>query len=237
MSEQATDPAVQVSTEGDVVVVRLDDGKANAFSHGILAALDAALDQAADAKAMALIGRDGKFSAGFDLSVMTAGPQQARDLLEAGAQLAMKTYLSPVPVVFGVTGHALAMGAILSSTADYRVGAEGSFKLGLNEVGIGMPVPRFAVELVRDRLTPAWFTRSAQHGEVLDPASALAAGYLDEVVAPEDVEARALEVASGLAAHVHPTAFRLTRANIRGALAARLNAELAEDLAEFSVAT
>ncbi|MEZ5372444.1 MAG: hypothetical protein R2704_06855 [Microthrixaceae bacterium] len=64
---------------------------------------------------------------------MTAGPQQARDLLEAGAQLAMKTYLSPVPVVFGVTGHALAMGAILSSTADYRVGAEGSFKLGLNE--------------------------------------------------------------------------------------------------------
>ncbi|MEZ5372443.1 MAG: hypothetical protein R2704_06850 [Microthrixaceae bacterium] len=104
-------------------------------------------------------------------------------------------------------------------------------------MGIGMPVPRFAVELVRDRLTPAWFTRSAQHGEVLDPASALAAGYLDEVVAPEDVEARALEVASGLAAHVHPTAFRLTRANIRGALAARLKAELAEDLSEFSVAT
>ena len=110
MSEHATDQAVQVSTEGDVVVVRLDDGKANALSHGIIDAVAAALDDAALAKAMVLIGREGKFSAGFDLSVMTSGPQQARDLLEAGANLAMQAYLSPVPVVFGVTGHALAMG-------------------------------------------------------------------------------------------------------------------------------
>ena len=182
MSDQANESAVGVSTEGDVVVVRLDDGKANALSHDIIAALSAALDEGAQAKAVAIIGREGKFSAGFDLSVMTSGPQQARDLLQAGANLAMQAYLSPVPVVFGVTGHALAMGAILCSAADYRVGAEGQFKLGLNEVGIGMPVPRFAVELVRDRLTPTWFTRSAQHGEVLDPAQALAAGYLDEVV-------------------------------------------------------
>lgn len=105
MSEHATDQAVQVSTEGDVVVVRLDDGKANALSHGIIDAVAAALDDAALAKAMVLIGREGKFSAGFDLSVMTSGPQQARDLLEAGANLAMKAYLSPVPVVFGVTGR------------------------------------------------------------------------------------------------------------------------------------
>ena len=236
MSEHATDQAVQVSTEGDVVVVRLDDGKANALSHGIIDAVAAALDDAALAKAMVLIGREGKFSAGFDLSVMTSGPQQARDLLEAGANLAMKAYLSPVPVVFGVTGHALAMGAILASVADYRVGAEGPFKLGLNEVGIGMPVPRFAVELVRDRLASAWFTRSAQHGEVLDPAQALAAGYLDELTALGDVEGRAIAVATGLAERVHPGSFRLTRTNIRGALAARLAEELAEDLAEFSVA-
>lgn len=206
------------------------------LSHGIIDAVAAALDDAALAKAMVLIGREGKFSAGFDLSVMTSGPQQARDLLEAGANLAMKAYLSPVPVVFGVTGHALAMGAILASVADYRVGAEGPFKLGLNEVGIGMPVPRFAVELVRDRLAPAWFTRSAQHGEVLDPAQALAAGYLDELAALDDVEGRAIAVATGLAERVHPGSFRLTRTNIRGALAARLAEELAEDLAEFSVA-
>ena len=235
MSVQGSESAVSVSTEGDVVVVRLDDGKANALSHDIIAALSAALDEGAQAKAVAIIGREGKFSAGFDLSVMTSGPQQARDLLEAGANLAMQAYLSPVPIVFGVTGHALAMGAILCSVADYRVGAEGPFKLGLNEVGIGMPVPRFAVELVRDRLTPTWFTRSAQHGEVLDPAQALEAGYLDEVVPLADVADRAVEVATGLAARVHPGSFRLTRTNIRGALADRVSSELHEDLAEFSV--
>ena len=235
VSDQASESAVSVSTEDDVVVVRLDDGKANALSHGIIDGLSAALDRGADAKAVAIVGRDGKFSAGFDLSVMTSGPQQARDLLEAGANLAMKAYLSPVPVVFGVTGHALAMGAILCSVADYRVGAEGPYKLGLNEVGIGMPVPRFAVELVRDRLTPTWFTRSAQHGEVLDPERALAAGYLDEVVPLSDVPTRAIEVAGRLAQHVHPGPFRLTRTNIRGALAQRVLAELSQDLSEFTV--
>ena len=198
MSDQANESAVGVSTEGDVVVVRLDDGKANALSHDIIAALSAALDEA-QAKAVAIIGREGKFSAGFDLSVMTSGPQQARDLLQAGANLAMQAYLSPVPVVFGVTGHALAMGAILCSAADYRVGAEGQFKLGLNEVGIGMHVPRFAV------------------------------------VPLAEVPDRAIEVATGLAARVHPGPFRVTRTNIRGALAARVTAELHQDLAEFSV--
>ena len=235
MSDQVSESTVSVSTEGDVVVVRLDDGKANALSHEIIDALSAALDEGASAKAVAIIGREGKFSAGFDLSVMTSGPQQARDLLEAGANLAMQAYLSPVPVVFGVTGHALAMGAILCSAVDYRVGAEGPYKLGLNEVGIGMPVPRFAVELVRDQLTPTWFTRSAQHGEVLDPTQALAAGYLDEVVPLAEVPGRAIEVASGLAERVHPGPFRLTRTNIRGALAQRVTAELHQDLSEFSV--
>jgi enoyl-CoA hydratase len=221
---------------GDVMVIRVDDGKANALTHGIIDALSVALDEGAEqAKAVAVLGREGKFTAGFDLSVMTAGPQQASDLLGAGARMGMKVYLSPVPVVFGVTGHALAMGAILCAAADYRVGAQGAYKLGLNEVAIGMPVPRFAVELVRDRLAPAWFTRSAQHGEVLTPDQALAAGYLDEVVELASVEARALEVAAGLAERVHPGPFRLTRTYIRGGLAERINAELSADLAEFSV--
>lgn len=77
VSDQVSESTVSVSTEGDVVVVRLDDGKASALSHEIIDALSAALDQGASAKAVAIIGREGKFSAGFDLSVMTSGPQQA----------------------------------------------------------------------------------------------------------------------------------------------------------------
>ena len=98
---------------------------------------------------MAIIGRPGKFSAGFDLSVMTAGPDQARDLLRAGADLALRIYTFPIPVVLGATGHALAMGAILLMAADVRIGADGPFKVGLPEVEIGMPLPR-----VRGRAGP-----------------------------------------------------------------------------------
>ena len=165
---------------------------------------------------------DGKFSAGFDLSVMTAGPSQARELLGRGAELGIRLFEFPVPVVFAVTGHALAMGGILLCCADVRIGADGPFKIGLPEVRIGMPVPAFAVELCRSRLTSRWFTRSIQLAEGLNPMQALDAGYLDEVVDPEAVRARADEVARELAEAVHPGPFRMTRSTIRGQLAGQL---------------
>lgn len=229
-----------VTTEqiGDVLVARFDDGKANVFSFESIAQLAAALAAAGEsAKALALVGRDGKFSAGFDLKVMTSGPDDARRLLGAGAELGLAVFTAPIPVVFGVTGHALAMGGILTTCADYRVGAVGPYKLGLNEVAIGMPVPRFAVELCRDRLTSRWFTRCVQHAHLCSPEEAVEAGFLDEVAEPEAVEARTIDVAAQLAATVHPGPFRLTRTNIRQALADRLRADLAADLALFDVAT
>lgn len=223
--------------DGDVAVVTIDDGKANALSHQVLAGLEQALDEveASAARAVAVIGRDGKFSAGFDLSIMTSGPAQARDLLGRGARAALRLYEFPIPVVFGVTGHALAMGGILLSAADVRVGAEGSFRIGLPEVRIGMPVPMFAVELCRDRVSPRWFTRSVHLAEALSPAQALDAGFLDEVVEPDRVRIRSLEVAAELAEAIHPGPFRLTRRNCRGDLIARLETILAEDLADFTV--
>lgn len=227
--------AVQVSLEGDVCVVHVDDGKANALSHAVLDALSDALDTAErDAKAVAIIGRPGKFSAGFDLSVMTAGMAQAQQLLEKGALFGIRVYESPIPVVLGVTGHALAMGGILCCAPDYRVGAEGPYKLGLNEVAIGMPVPAFAVELTRERLDPSWFVRAVQSAEIVSPADAVAAGFLDEVVPLDSVEARAIEVAAQRAATVHPGPFRRTRQVMRGASADRLRDTLRE-LDEFSV--
>jgi enoyl-CoA hydratase len=228
--------SVTLTRDGDIAVITLDDGKANALSFAALEGLNGALDAVEDdAKAVVLMGREGKFSAGFDLSVMTGGMDGARQLLGAGAELGLRVYMFPIPVVLGVTGHALAMGGILTTTADYRVGADGPFKLGLNEVAIGMPVPTFGVELCRDRLSPAWFTRCVQQAEVCAPADAVSAGFLDEVVPMGDVEPRCREVAHRLADTVHPAPFRLTRETIRGALAARLRTSLDEDMARFSV--
>jgi enoyl-CoA hydratase len=228
---------VTATTEGDVTVIRIDDGKANALTFDLLDGVAGALESATTtSKAVAIIGREGKFSAGFDLSVMTGGDlAAARDLLAAGARLGLQVFMAPVPVVLGVTGHAIAMGGILTTCADYRVGAEGPYKIGLNEVANGMPVPRFAVEMCRDRLTNRWYTRCVQAAHMCSPAEALEAGFLDEVRPLDEVADRTIEVATELAAYVHPGPFRLTRTNVRGRLADELDVGLEEDLKLFAV--
>ena len=237
MSDASSPALPTYRLDDSIAVITMDDGKANVISTQVVQTLEAHLDQAlADsARALVIVGRPGKFSAGFDLKVMTSGPEQARDLLGRGAELGLRLYEFPIPVVFGVTGHALAMGGILLACADVRVGAEGAFKIGLPEVRIGMPVPAFAVELCRDRVSPQWFTRSIQLAASLDPTQALEAGFLDEVVAPDQVAPRVAEVAAELAEALHAAPFRLTRHTVRGALAERLRDALADDLAGFEV--
>lgn len=222
---------------GSVAVVSVDDGKANALGHEALAGLEAALARSSDDKAGALVilGRDGKFSAGFDLSVMTASVDQARELLARGAHLALGLFEADRPVILGVTGHALAMGAIMLCSADIRIGAQGPYKIGLNEVRIGMPVPSFAVELCRDRLSPPFFTQAVQLGHIHTPDEALAAGFLDELVDPEQIRDRTIEVATGLAEAIHHGPFRVTRTNVRGQLAESLRNGLEADMALFDV--
>ncbi len=211
---------------GEVAVIDFDDGKANALSHeavdGLRDALSAAV--AGPAGTIALIGRAGRFSAGFDLNVMRT--DGAVDLMNKGADLALELFTCPKPIVFGVTGHALAMGAVLLCTPDYRVGAVGDFKIGLNEVRISMPVPPFATELARDRLSPVAFTRAVGLATIFDPEEAVAVGWLDEVVELDQVRDRAIEVATELARDLDGRAFATTRTIARGALAETLAATL-----------
>ena len=99
---------VSYESNGDVALVRLDDGKANALSPAVLTALQEALDRAEDAgDAVVLTGRPGRFSAGFDLGVMREGCVDAgRDMVKSGAELALRTARFPAPVVIASTGHA-----------------------------------------------------------------------------------------------------------------------------------
>ena len=179
---------MSTTIDDGVAVVRFDDGKANVLSYDAVAALDAALDRAeADAASVCIVGRDGKLSAGFDLSVMTAGPDAARDLVAAGGELLMRLYLHPQPVVVAVTGHALAAGALLVLSCDVRIGADVPAKIGLNETAIGMPLPLFALALAGDRLDRRHLSRATLGAEVYDPHGAVEAGYLDRVVPLGDV--------------------------------------------------
>src|SRR5690606_18398454 len=146
-----------------------DDGKANALSKPMIDALLAALARAEqEASAAVLVGRPERFCAGFDLRVMMSGPEPAKELLKAGSELLMKLYGATVPLVIACTGHALAGGALVVLTGDYRVGAAGAYRIGLNEVQLGMPVPVLAMELARDRLLPTELTRATLNAHIYD---------------------------------------------------------------------
>lgn len=229
-------PALTYELLDQVAVLRFDDGKANVLSHATIDAFNVALDRAeAEAGAVAVIGRPGRFCAGFDLSVMTAGIEGVRGLVTAGAEIILRTYVLPLPVTMACTGHALAAGAIWLLAGDIRIGEPGEFKIGMNEVAIGMPVPQFAVELGRDRLSRRHFGPAVQQARIYDPVGAVDAGYLDEVVAAGTAADAAVAAAATAAATLRRGAFRQTRHTMRATIAADIRAGLAADMARFDV--
>jgi len=221
--------------QGNVAHIRMDDGKANALSEAMVGELSEALIRAEkEASAVMLSGRPDRFCAGFDLKVMMSGPDAAQKLLRTGAALLMKIYGCPLPVVAACTGHALAAGALVLLTADVRLGASGSFRIGLNEVAIGLPVPVLAMELARDRLAVAELGRATLRAQIYTPEEAMRVGYLDEVLPPGELVARAKEEASKLGG-LSPMAFRATKKRLRGKTIAHILATLDEDMTTLMV--
>lgn len=188
-------PLVTYQPGDSIATVTMDDGKVNALSLQMLMELNVTLDRATeDGAVVVLTGREGVFSAGFDLAVLRAGGSDAVAMLRAGFELAERILSFPTPVLIACTGHAIAMGVFLLLSGDYRIGVVGPHKITANEVAIGLTMPRAAVEICRQRLTPAAFNRAVILAEVFSPADAVAAGFLDRVVpAPElhDVAASA----------------------------------------------
>ena len=215
----------------DVCTIALDDGKANALSPDMQAEIQAALDQAEkDAKAVVITGRPGRFSAGFDLSVMSSGgPDAAAGMVIGGAQLYLRFLEFPIPIVVGCTGHAIAAGAIALMTADYRLGVKGDFKIGMNETQIGMALPNFALEFARERLSKRYFQRSLVQAEMWDPEGAVDAGYFDRVVEPDQLAAEAFAEGVRLAALPQP-AFKVSKRRANRALVERVRGPLEEDV-------
>ncbi|MBP6724642.1 MAG: crotonase/enoyl-CoA hydratase family protein [Halioglobus sp.] len=221
---------VECKLQSNYTLISMDDGKANALGFDMLAQLGAALDQAEQAaKVVVISGRPGKFSAGFDLSVMSQGGDGMMQLLRAGAQLSRRLLNFPTPVVLAVSGHALAMGALVLLSADYRVGVHGTYKIGLNEVAIGMTLPYFAVELARARLATTHLGPAVDLARIYDAAGAVEAGYLDEAVSEEDLLARATELAAQFST-LNMEAHRQTKARTREQLNASLQAAIDKEL-------
>ncbi len=191
--------AITVDIQNDVAHLAVDDGKANALSFDLIAEFHAQLDDAeANAKAVLISGRDGRFCAGFDLSVMRDSPEKARDLVNAGGHLLLRLFENKLPIVIACTGHALAAGGLMLLSADTRIGAKGDFKIGLNETAIGMVLPVFGIELPKARLGKEHLTPAVIQGRMHSPDEASMAGFLDAVVPPETLIETSIKAAETL---------------------------------------
>ncbi len=218
--------------DGSVATITMDDGKVNVLSPQMLAEIGTALDQAqADRAVVVLAGRPGVFSAGFDLSVLRAGGSCADGMVRAGFELAERLLSFPAPVLVACTGHAIAMGAFLLLSGDYRLGASGTFKITANEVAIGLSMPQVAVEICRQRLTPTHFARAVSLAEVFQPDDAVGAGFLDRAVPADELTEAAAGKAAELAA-LDPVAHAATKLRARQPVLAAIRAAIeADDLA------
>jgi enoyl-CoA hydratase len=220
---------ISYQLDDGIATLTLDNGKVNAISPEVIAAFNAALDQAtADGAVVIITGQPGILSGGYDLKVMTSGPQNAIDLVAAGSTLARRMLAHPYPIIVACTGHAVAKGAFILLSADYRVGVEGPFRIGLNEVQIGMTMHHVGIELARDRLRKSYFNRSVINAEMFDPQEALRAGFLDAVVEPESLMTTARAMAEQLA-KVNLTAHANTKVKARKGLLDTLDAAIEMD--------
>jgi enoyl-CoA hydratase len=212
-----------------IATLTLNNGKVNAISPDVIVAFNAALDQAVSDRAVVIItGQPGILSGGYDLKVMTAGPKEAVSLVASGSTLARRLLSHPFPVVVACPGHAVAKGAFLLLSADYRIGVEGPFTIGLNEVQIGMTMHHAGIELARDRLRKSAFHRSVINGEMFNPQSAVDAGFLDKVVAADELQAAALEAARQLK-KINMSAHKNTKLKVRKALLDALDSAILLD--------
>ncbi|MNY07867.1 putative enoyl-CoA hydratase [compost metagenome] len=207
----------------------MSNGKVNAISPDVISAFNAALDQAVTDRAVVIItGTPGILSGGYDLKVMTSGPKEAVALVTSGSTLARRLLSHPFPVIVACPGHAVAKGAFLLLSADYRIGVDGPFSIGLNEVQIGMTMHHAGIELARDRLRKSAFHRSVINGEMFNPQSAVDAGFLDVVVSAEELQGAALAAARQLK-KINMTAHKNTKLKVRKALLDTLDNAIIQD--------
>jgi len=209
---------VSYELEDGIATLTLNNGKVNALSPAVFDALNDAFDRAEKDRAVIIItGQPGILSGGYDLKVMTSSPENAIALVTTGSTFTRRMLAHPFPIIVACPGHAIAKGAFLLLSADYRIGVEGPFNIGLNEVLIGMTMHHSGIEVARDRLTKPAFHRSVINGEIFNPQDARDAGFIDKIVQPEELAEVAMATAQQLK-KINMTAHKNTKLKARKGL-------------------
>lgn len=213
-------------------IIGINNGKANAISHEVIDELNAAFNQAEkENKVVILTGSNGIFSGGFDLKVMTKSPESAKELVTKGSKLSLRMLSFPKPIIVACNGHAIAKGAFLLLSADYRIGVEGNFKIGLNEVMIGMTMHHAGIAIAKARLSEVYLNRSVNNAEIYNPKEAIKAGFLDVIVPESELISTAINIA-GMFGKLNSKAHAATKLRVRKQHLENLEKAIEMDLIE-----
>jgi enoyl-CoA hydratase len=221
---------VTYQSEDTYAIITINNGKVNAISHEVIAGLNKSLDKASkENKVVILTGKIGFFSAGFDLKVMAKSPESAKELVTNGSKLSLRMLSFPQPIIVACSGHAIAKGAFLLLSADYRIGVEGAFKIGLNEVMIGMTMHNAGIAIAKARLSEVYLNRSVNNAEIYSSKQAIAAGFLDIIVPEDHLMSTAIKVAE-MSAKLNKKAHAETKLKVRKQHLEALEKAIALDL-------
>ena len=206
---------VTYTSAENYAIITINNGKANAISHEVIVGLNASLDKASEEnKVVILTGKTGFFSAGFDLKVMSKSPDSAKELVTKGSKLSLRMLSFPQPIIIACSGHAIAKGAFLLLSADYRIGVEGDYKIGLNEVMIGMTMHNAGIAIAKARLSEVYVNRSVNNAEIYSSKQAIEAGFLDLIVPENHLMSTAVKVAE-MSAKLNKKAHAETKLKVR----------------------
>lgn len=226
-------PKVTTEIENGIARIQMDDGKVNAMSIDLMESIGAALNEAEAAGAVAVLrGREGIFSAGFDLKTFQRDPAEGVAMVRTGAELILRFLRFPLPILTVCTGHAYPMGAFLMLSADARWGLRGPFRIGMNETAIRITVPKFAVELARHRLAPPAFSR-VNAAMLFSPDDARLAGYLDAVVEAAELDAAVRAEATRLR-QLDMRSFKGTKARVNEPVIRAIEAALGAEMRQVA---
>jgi enoyl-CoA hydratase len=223
--------AIHFERRDSVTVVRMEHGKANAFDRVFLADLRAALGDAREngAGAVVLTGTGSIFSAGVDLfRLVQGGDDYARAFVPEMANTLLEVFAAPLPVVAAVNGHAIAGGCILACACDHRLMAEGKGTIGIPELLVGVPFPSTAVEIMRYAVPAHELQALVYTARTLGPEEAVRRGVIDEVTPADRLLDRAVEMASKFG-QIPRHVFASTKAALRAAALERMQADTSMD--------
>ena len=201
-----TDSIATLSQENDISIIKLDDGKANAFSYDMLTQVNELLSKVPrDSGALVITGREGLFSGGFDLKTLATGDmEKITKMVQLGYHLLLELYSFDRPIIAAVSGHSIALGLFITCSADYRIAIDGEYVCQANEVRNNMDIPIQIMEILKARVNKNYFYPAVFHSDAYTVQDSIAVGFIDEVVPQAEFMDRVMDKAKELATLPHP---------------------------------